>query len=215
MKKLIILFLFFAIQLNAQFDRHFYLMVGNGWSGRYEKESSGDQINAKTFRTSFMTGIGFDFDFLKKSSFETNLLFLQTGSVNQSIYEKNVYFQSKLTAFSAQLALAYKYDWYQKKKYKVSSKVGFITAFPIIFGLEQYFVGGPNLKTEFEASNLLDKFVYFPYYLGISGKFREFELGLTYSFCPSSDIMKFYKGFSIDSQSFLSNIQLELRYQIY
>ena len=218
MKYLILLLLFASFQMNAQFDRHFNLIIGNGWSGRYEpdKGTNGSDIKFnRVFRSSFMTGIGFNFDFIRRSSFETNLVFQQSGTMNQIEINNVVVNSTRLSAFSVQLALAYKYAWIKKKHFTLMSKTGFITAFPILFALEEK-SGSFQNNHEFPASSLIDRVVYFPYYFGISTKFRDFELGLTYAFCPSSDINKSFGRFSfIDSQSFLTNLQLELSYRIY
>ena len=51
MKYLILLLLFASFQMNAQFDRHFNLIIGNGWSGRYEpdKGTNGSDIKFNSF----------------------------------------------------------------------------------------------------------------------------------------------------------------------
>lgn len=218
MKYLILFLLFASFQMNAQFDRHFNLIIGNGWSGRYELDNGSNGPDYKfnrVFRSSLMTGIGFNFDFIRKSSFETNLLFQQSGTRNLFLFKNEEVSSIRLTAFSIQLALAYKYAWIKKKNFALMSKIGFISSFPILFAIENKSIGF-NSNVEIPASSMIDKIVYFPYYFGISSKLRDFELGLTYAFCPSSDINKFVnRFFFIDSQSFLTNLQLELSYRIY
>lgn len=214
---LILLLLVASTTLSAQFTRHFNLIVGAGWSGNYNKtesNTSGRVEEIEGYRTSRMTGVGFNFDFIKRSSFEGNLLFQQTGSVYKQRYNGVEVSKNRLTALSLQWSLAYRYTWIKRQNFGLHSKFGFAFIKPLQLVYEDIRKGSRTMSYELSLKEAYLQNFYYPYYFGVSANYKDYELGLSYTHSPTSDFAFTGRSF-VRANSIFSNLQFELRYRIY
>lgn len=213
-KSLTLLFLVGSTTLFGQFTRHFSLLVGAGWSGKYSSSEGGTFKEIEGYRTSRMTGVGFNFDFIKRSSFEANLMLQQTGSNYIHRFGDEEIFRNRLTALSLQLSLAYRYTWIKNQKFGLHSKFGFLVVKPIHLVNENIQKVTSRVGFELSIKDDLRDSYFFPYYMGISVSYQDIELGLGYTHSPSSDVRSSTIIF-VNGNSIFSNLQFELRYRIY
>ncbi len=212
---LILLLLVASTTLSAQFTRHFSLLVGTGWSGKYSSSGGGGTSKEiEGYRTSRMTGVGFNFDFIKRSSFESDLILQQTGSNYIQTFDGAEIFRNRVTALSLQLSLAYRYTWIKRPNFGVHTKIGFVLIKPIQLVNENIRKASSTVAYELSVAEALAESYYFPYLFGVSANYKDFELALSYAHSPSSDIYLNSRSF-VRANSIFSNLQFELRYRIY
>jgi hypothetical protein len=213
-KSLTLLFLVGSTTLFGQFSRHFSLLVGAGWSGKYSSSVGGTFKEIEGYRTSRMTGVGFNFDFIKRSSFESNLMLQQTGSNYIQRFDGAETFRIRVTALSLQGSLAYRFTWIKRQNFGVHTKIGFVLIKPIQLVNENIRKGSSTVAYELSLAEALPDSYYFPYLFGVSANYKDFELALSYAHSPSSDIFLNGRTF-VRANSIFSNLQFELRYRIY